>query len=376
MLKISGRICLWLPAVILCTLASTAAAEPAEKSQRKTAIIGENRAGKRLDDKVTVLEDLLAARIAGEGFTVLSRDVVTRSLKNYGGSGSGEAALLDKELEGNTSALRLAQNIGADFILVPTIATYGAEKKSYSGNDVSTINTRHTLRVTCKIVEAGEGGTIRGATATATKNIRASSGLQSDSSDVVNELLEDAAGQLAGELVRLAKAGTNALPTTVTAAKQVSFSIACSMTDIKEQPITVPDLQVTKDNTVVRSGKNLEVQALDVIVELDGVVLGSAPGTFQARPGFHKLRLSREGFKDWDRTINVMEGQKLNVALQMSESGYSRWKDNLAFLQSLENGRQLTDAEVKLTEGLAKFWSESHYRVETKDNIQIHKSLY
>jgi hypothetical protein len=360
-------------AVLGACAAESATADP--KVQRKTAIIVENRAGKNLNDKVAVLEDLIAARIAGEGFTVLSRDVVTRSLKDYGPTSSGEAASLDKELEGNTSALRLAQNIGADFVLVPAITTYGTEKKAYTGNDVSTVNTVHTLRVTCKIVEAGEGGAIRGANVIATKNIRSSSGLQTESSDVMNELLDDAAGQLAAELSKLVK-GPNALPTTVATAKLVSFSVACSMTDIKEQPITVPDLQVTKDNQVVRSGRNLEVQALDVTVELDGVAIGSAPGTFQARPGLHKLRLSREGFKNWDRTINIVDGQKLKVALQMSEQGYNRWKDNLAFLQGLENGRKLTDAEVKLTEGMAKFWSESHYRVDTADNIQIHKSLY
>jgi hypothetical protein len=118
------------------------------------------------------------------------------------------------------------------------------------------------------------------------------------------------------------------------------------------------------------------VQPLDVTVELDGLAIGSAPGAFKARPGLHKLRLSREGFKDWERTINVTEGQQLHVALQMSDAGYGRWKDNLAFLQELDNNRKLTDAEVKRIEGIAKFFSESHYRVDTKENIKIYKSLY
>ena len=148
------------------------------------------------------------------------------------------------------------------------------------------------------------------------------------------------------------------------------------MTDLKELPITVPDLAVSADNKVVRGAKNLDVQALDVTVELDGVALGSAPGSFQARPGLHKLTLSREGFSSWERTINVFEGQKLNVALSMSKQGFERWQENLAFLHTLENDRKLTDAQVKLIEGFAKFWSESHYRVDTKENIRIHKSLF
>ena len=71
----------------------------------------------------------------------------------------------------------------------------------------------------------------------------------------------------------------------------------------------------------MKTNAPIEVQPLDVTVELDGIAIGSAPGTFQAFPGLHKLRLSREGFKDWERTVNIYAGQKLRVALQMSDAG-------------------------------------------------------
>jgi len=441
-----------------------AADAPTAPPQRKVAIIVENRAGAQLNDKVAVLEDLLSSRIAGKGYSIISRDVTVNALKTYpsvgvavsaqtavnanagsashnqsAASGSAQAELaratalhgkaedasgtsagslelarkdsanlvagqtnvssqfgngsasvdlsrsdsakvavtpdttsLDQALSDNTSALRLAQNLGADFILIPSLTTYGTEKKTYNGNGISTVNIIHTLRVSCKIVEAGAGGALKGNTVMATKTIRQSGDLQVDSSEVVNELLDDAAGQLADQLV----AAAASLPTDVAKDKQVSFSIACSMTDIKDQPITVPNVQVTADKRVVKTNAPIEVQPLDVTVELDGVAIGSAPGTFQAFPGLHKLRLSREGFKDWERTINVYAGQKLRVALQMSDAGYNRWKDNLAFLQLLQDDQKLTDAEVKRIEGIAKFFSESHYRVDTKENVKIYKSLY
>ena len=438
---------------------------------RKVAIIVENRAGAQLNDKVAVFEDLLSSRIAGKGYTLISRDVTVNALKTYPsvgvavssqsaakanaaaashshstaassahdeliqatalhgktesilgtdvipqgtnvssieaaqkdsskytggqtnvssefshGSASMEVAQsdsakfditpdttkLDQALSDSTSALRLAQNLGADFILIPSLTTYGTEKKTYTGNGISTINVTHTLRVSCKIVEAGAGGALKGDMVTASKTIRQSSDLQVDNSDVVNELLDDAAGQLADSLVRAA----GSLPTEVAKDKQVDFSIACSMTDIKDQPITVPNVQVTADKRVVKTNAPIEVQPLDVTVELDGIAIGSAPGTFQAFPGLHKLRLSREGFKDWERTVNIYAGQKLRVALQMSDEGYARWEENMAFLQLLQDDRKLTDAEVKKIEGIAKYWSESHYRVDTKENIKIYKSLY
>jgi hypothetical protein len=438
---------------------------------RKVAIIVENRAGAQLNDKVAVFEDLLSSRIAGKGYSIISRDVTLNALKTYPsvgvavssqssvkanaavashshatatgsaheeltqttalhgrtestlgtdvlpqgtnvsslegtqtdtskytggqtnassefshGSASVELAQadsakfditpdttkLDQALSDNTSALRLAQNLGADFILIPSLTTYGTEKKTYNGNGISTINVTHTLRVSCKIVEAGAGGALKGDMVTASKTIRQTGDLQVDSSEVVNELLDDAASQLADSLVRTA----GSLPTEVAKSKQVDFSIVCSMTDIKDQPITVPDVQVTADKRVVKTNAPIEVQPLDVTVELDGIAIGSAPGTFQAFPGLHKLRLSREGFKDWERTVNIYAGQKLRVALQMSDAGFARWQENMAFLQLLQDDRKLTDAEAKKIEGIAKFWSESHYRVDTKENVKIYKSLY
>ncbi len=437
---------------------------------RKVAIIVENRAGAQLNDKVAVFEDLLSSRIAGKGYSIISRDVTLNALKTYPsvgvavssqsavkanaavashshttaagsahdeltqttalhgktestlgtdvipqginvssieaaqtdsskytggqtnagsefshGSASVELAQsdsakfditpdttkLDQALSDSTSALRLAQNLGADFILIPSLATYGTEKKTYNGNGISTINVTHTLRVSCKIVEAGAGGALKGNMVTASKTIRQTGDLQVDSSEVVNDLLDDAASQLADLLVRAA----GSLPTEVAKDKQVNFSIVCSMTDLKDQPITVPDVQVTADKRVVKTNAPIEVQPLEVTVELDGIAIGSAPGTFQAFPGLHKLRLSREGFKDWERTVNIYAGQKLRVALQMSDDGYNRWKDNMAFLQLLQDDRKLTDAEVKRIEGIAKFFSESHYRVDTKENVRIYKGL-
>jgi len=448
------------------------AADPPENTpSRKVAIIVENRAGAQLNDKVSVLEDLLTSRIAGKGYTVISRDVTLNALKTYPsvgvavssqsamnanaaiashahtasadsaqaeqtqttalrgrtesaigtdmlpqgtnasslegeqkdtlkyhgaqtnassefshGSASAEVVQsdsaridmtpdttrLDQALSDSTSALRLAQNLGADFILIPSLTTYGTEKKAYTGDGISTLNVTHTLRVSYKIVEAGAGGALKGDTVTATKTIRQSPNLQVDSTEVVNDLLDDAAGQLADSLARSA----GSLPTEVARNQQVSFSIACSMTDIKDQPITVPDVQVTPDKRVVKTNAPIEVQPLDVTVELDGIAIGSAPGTFEAFPGLHKLRLSREGFKDWERTVNIYSGQKLRVAMQMSDAGFARWQENLAFLQLLQDDRKLTDAEAKRIEGMAKFLSESHYRVDTKENVKIYKSIY
>jgi hypothetical protein len=343
--------------------------------QLKIAIIVQNRGSAALNDKVPVLEDLVSSRVAGKGFSVISRDDVTRSLKNYstGKDPNGELGALDRSLEDNSSALRLAQNLGADYILVPSIVSLGTEKKNYSGNGINTLNITHKLRVTYKIVEAGQGGAVRGGAFTSEKNIRQTADLQTDSSDIINELLDDAAEQLADAIAQNAPS----LPAEVAKAAMVNFNVACTMTDPRQQPILISTLGITADNHVVLTNQPMAVQAMDVTVELDGVALGSAPGSFQGRPGLHKIRLSREGFDVWERTINIYEGQNLRVALQMSNAGYARWADTTAFLATLDANRKLTDAEVKRIEGIAEFFKNSHYRVDTKENIHVtYKSLF
>jgi hypothetical protein len=342
---------------------------------RKIAIIVQNRAGAGLNEKVAVLEDLVASRVAGQGFSVISRDDVTRSLKDYsnGQEPNGELTALDRSLEDNSSALRLAQNLGADYILVPSIVSLGTEKKNYNGNGISTLNITHRLRVSYKIVEGNLGGAVRGGAFVSEKNIRQTGDLQTESSDIINDLLDDAAQQLADAIVESGKS----LPTEVAKAALVNFSVACSMTDPRQQPILISAVGITADNHVVLNSQPVALSALDVTVELDGVALGSAPGDFQARPGLHKIRLSREGFDAWERTINIYDGQKLRVALQLSDAGYARWADTTAFLAGLDANRKLTDAEVNRINGIAEFFKNSHYRVDTKENVHVtYKSLF
>ena len=189
---------------------------------------------------------------------------------------------------------------------------------------------------------------------------------------MINELLEDAAEQLTAAIVKTAKT----LPAEVAQAGLVNFQVTCSMTDPRHLPVVVSAIGITEDQHLVITNQPIAVQALDVTVELDGVAVGSAPGSFSSRPGLHKIRLSREGFSPWERTINIYEGENLRVALQLSEAGFARWADTTAFLAGLDTSRKLSDAQVKQIEGMAEFLKNSHYRVDTQENLKLYKSIY
>ena len=114
----------------------------------------------------------------------------------------------------------------------------------------------------------------------------------------------------------------------------------------------------------------------DVNVEINGITVGSAPGTFEVMPGLNKLRLTREGFKPYERTVNCYDGQTLTVALQMTDDGFARWKDVVKAYTALENNRKLTDAEVEVLRGYAQMLRQSGIKVDTREGLKFYRGLY
>jgi hypothetical protein len=87
---------------------------------------------------------------------------VIDSLKKYPAEPSKgpKSEKLDNPLGDNTSALRLAQMMGADYIVMETITSFGTEKKVFKGYGVETANLITHLRTTYKVLEGIQGGTL------------------------------------------------------------------------------------------------------------------------------------------------------------------------------------------------------------------------
>ena len=338
-------------------------AQQDDKQGLKAAIFVENRAGRSFDNKVAVFEDFITSRVAEKGFSVISREVVTDSLKTYS-PGTTKENKLDTLLSNNTSALRLAQMMNADYLIVASISSFGTEKKKFKGYGVETVNLVTNLRASYKILEGSQGSALATDTIMASKSERFTERSTVEDNDMMNMLLDEAACMIAESLGNKHIAPPSPKP------DFAEITIACGMQDLAQLPVSVPDVLVKEDKTMmVVQNSNLEVQVLDVTVELNGVVIGSAPGVLKAPPGLNKIRLTREGFRDWERTINVYNGQKLKVALQMNEAGYARWKDNTSFLHHLKNGEKLTDANVELIKSGAQMLRQSGFKIDVKADV-------
>ena len=199
------------------------AADESGQAMRKAAIFVENRSGKALNDKVIVLEDLITSRVTEKGFSVLSREVLINAINTYtdtaakatGGpktdqrlSNDNSLAMqmmsqfvgtilgntlpanlaeetksadssteppgvkLDQRLSNDSSVLRLAQMMGADYIITASITSFGIEKRIFKGYGTRTINLVHHLRVSYKILEAVQGGSLVADTVKVSKTMR------------------------------------------------------------------------------------------------------------------------------------------------------------------------------------------------------------
>jgi len=173
------------------------------------------------------------------------------------------------------------------------INSFGQEQKVFHGEGTvyGTNNeaTDFIMRLAMKVCEGVHGGTVYGDVIPVTERIPKLNNLEIHSSDIVNKLL-DTGSQLA--------------------ANNISDKIERINTAKLEKVIEV---EFTVDSN-----------AKGATIELDGAAIGSAPGRFRAPAGLHQLRLSKERYATWEKTVNIYSGQVLNINLELSAEGTQR----------------------------------------------------
>ncbi len=331
-------------------------------NQYKAAIFVASRLPAGHEEMMSQFEDFITGKITDLGFQVLSKEVVSDSLRKYDPALAGTARpanSLDSLLSEQSSALRLAQGFGADYLLVASLTSIGTKEKAVNAYGVNMVTQETTLRYTYKIIDGQTGSTITADSDKATYEARQTENAAEKNSDLVNELMANASEKIAASLGKKIAQGKITAPSAV--ANDVEITI-----NIEAADIAIPDVRV-QNNTVTIAGNNLHLVPLNASVEVNGVAVGSAPGKVSLKPGFSKLRVTREGFVTWERTINAVKGQVLTVTLQMTEQNHARWMANTAFLNELQNNAKLTDATVEQIKGMAQMLRQSGYKVDTKD---------
>lgn len=340
-----------------------------DDQKRRAAIFVKNRAGDELADKSRTFEDFVVGEVTDLGFQVISREDTIQAVGDFvDNPGENTGRDLDALLDNNTTGLRLAQKLQANFLIIAAISSYGKQDKKIQFRDVDRSITEHSLRVSYKILDGIRGSSLSSGTVRETKRVQQSDTLQSTSSDLLNTLLSGAATKIGKKLEE--KGGASAIAEQSSSQQSVKFEVTCEM-----QGLSLPAVVQSDNGEYSVSESEYQLQVANANVSVDGTVVGSTPGTFQVKPGLHKLRVTRNGFQDWERTIQVTGNQQtISVKLTPTNETMKRWRKNAQFMQNLKTKSKLTDAEVERIEGIAQMFRQSGYRINVSgkaDNVDL-----
>ncbi|HEY1686590.1 MAG TPA: PEGA domain-containing protein, partial [Tepidisphaeraceae bacterium] len=312
-------------------------------------------------------QDLVTGYATDRGFNIVAREDVLNAVAAMGGPNSGDpgasGANLDSILSNNTSALRLAQNLNVDYVLICTITSYGTDTQNYrdASQDIDLILTRHQMRTTFKLLDALDGGSLVAGVTTATISDRITPGVNNiNRQNLIDDLLDANAQDMAEILSNDAHSGAITEPQKQSS--DVTFEVHCGVADM-----FYPEVMRDERGHYVLEAGHYRLEALAVPVELDGVVIGDTSAPLHAKPGLHKMRLSRDLFKDWSGTVNIHEGGVLTIALEMTDEGRQHFREMSDWAAGLKQGQELKDAQAKALEGEAKYFEQSHIRVDTNN---------
>ncbi|MGF1449823.1 MAG: PEGA domain-containing protein [Opitutales bacterium] len=348
---------------------STGGTSPNLKPSAKVAaIFVKNRGEDALDVYLPAFEDQLVTEMTNRGLRVISPEDTTRAVRSFLASqteGGLTADSLDALLENSTSATRLGQNLGADYLVMGSLLSTGTQTQAINRPDLGINRTvqDHQLRASYKILAASTGESLAAGTVLASKRMQQSSTLSVDG-PLLDDLLAQAAVKIGDNLA--AKGGADFLPDAGSLPGEVGFTVVCSVQDM-----TVPEVTRDDDGNFILTANRYKLEPLAVTVELNGVVIGSAPNRFSAAPGLHRLRLTREGFETWERTINIREGLTLNVAMTLNPQGRQYWMEMAEFFAGLKQGEQMAEAEAEQVKAIAQMMRQSGLRIDRRSDVNI-----
>ena len=267
-------------ALALCGLAA----------DRKIAVFVQNKSGvPALDAQLgNVRERIVAAFAEVDGFQVVDSTLAA-----------------DAFLE----SPNIAKAVGCDYAAVATILRAGATKRNLNGR----LNTVFSLRMAFKVTDAN-GVSVDGMP-TWTEKLPVLDA-DSDPTEYYDTLLDRWESDMT---VAVATKAAKWREPAATDAALVKFHVQTSV-----------DRTISELESQTKGASGEQLQELRKVVggasvELDGVVIGSAPGEFATTKGLHKLRVTRPWMDPYEATVSIQDGTSLDLALEMSDEGVRKW---------------------------------------------------
>lgn len=343
------------------------------QSGRTVALIVQSKGDHDLVKFADQFQQMVAAELTDQGFEIIDPAVVAQVVgsnkpkEETEGSGSWWASSKEQEkseslddlLLNNSTALRLSQNMGASYIAHASLLSFNQRKTHVTAYGMDTLIVTNTLRISLKVMEGVKGSSLLGKTLEVEEKEQVTGDSQTIDTGRVERLLLKAARQIAKDMA-VASERRGGLAERAAADESSSLEITAVI-----RGLSVPI--VAKDDagnyTVVQN--NFPVEATGVLVQLDGVVIGSAPDTFLVAPGLHSLTMTRDDLKPITRTIKISpKGSKIAFSMELTDEALERWKDVGEFVSNLKLNENVTDAHAERIRGIAQMYRQSGFRID------------
>ncbi len=270
-----------------------------------------------MDDEVDGIRDRVGAELAGAGMIVMDQAEIVNGFTRYKVTTAEERAGLVEGIFTGGSTVRVAQMLGCDYIMLVSIVRASSARRTAGGRAVTTF----TLNMSTKVNEAVQGSSVYGSNWSNKIPVPGEFAADDDAMNYYNDLVDRWAEETGQEIAEKAPTWRRVDAAQV---QLVSFSVSTTVDKLiggLESGVRAPNELLDEMRRVVGG----------VTVELDGVALGSAPGTFQASPGLHQLRVTRQWMQPWQKTVNIQEGAAFDIGLELSDAGLQRYRNMEAF---------------------------------------------
>ncbi|MFA7256903.1 MAG: PEGA domain-containing protein [Kiritimatiellales bacterium] len=299
--------------LMLLAVSSLAFSLTAQTTDPKIAIFVKNQTKvSGMDDMVDGVRDRIAAELAGAGMVVLDQAEIASGFNRYKVTTAEErAGLVDGVFTGG-SAVRVAQMLGADYVMTASIISADQAKLAVGGKPMVTF----TLRMTVRVSEATQGASVYGDNWTRKIPATAENAAGTDASVYYNDLLDMWASETRAKIADKSKTWRHVEAAPV---QLVSFSVSTTIDELiqgLESGVRAPNDLLNEMRHVIGGAT----------VAIDGATVGSSPGTFQVAPGLHQMRVSRQWMKDWQQTVSIHNGSNFKVALELSDAGLKKFQ--------------------------------------------------
>jgi hypothetical protein len=346
-----------------------AAIAPAASAPIRMAIFVKQRPVSVAPEKVSVFEDLVSADSTGPGVQIIRREDLVNAVNRLAPAGPNAGTDLlgseavDRILSNQTSAVQLAAQMQADVILTASITALQRFKRRLDDPSTGTHTDvdQWTLVTTYGLIDGVTGASLAAGTVQSDYAKRDTPELKVEV-DAIDVLLRDAASRI-GAAVRATVADTRTrLAATPAADVMVKFSAVLA-------DLSIPDVRTNEAGEYVVGANNYNLQPMNVLVKVDGVAMGAAPGAFPLRPGLHRARFERPGLEPVEMMVNAREGLEISVPLQFTPEGRANWQRDAVIFNDLKNGAVMRDAELIKVRAVADFLRQSNIRLDTT-NVQ------